>query len=192
MHFNLRPFIAQKSFFFSVVATTLLLVGSQNGVAGLIVLDQTNGYEATIAPGLTVSQPDFTASGRQIRFQGGTFVLGTTDVADFSGATFNQIGGSVTLGNPVPGRAVQMVGVPFTLRDDATLELYDGELLFFNGRGSVTGTPPSGSVNPGAAFNFTLATPTAAAVPEPSSFVLLGLAAGPLVLQRRRRAHRNT
>ncbi|MFT5106942.1 MAG: hypothetical protein ACI9UA_002569 [Pseudoalteromonas tetraodonis] len=124
--------------------------------AAELVLDSTNGYMATIAPGVTVSQPDFTDGGGSIAFTGAVIALGTPDVADFN-FPFSGIGGDD--GGPA-GRPKSFVldSIDFTIRDDQTGELFAALMTYFRapGRGGQfsagVGDQPEPDNFAGAAF----------------------------------------
>ena len=135
------------------------LYAIQQAQSGVItfVLDNTNNYTVSITPNVTVSQPDFLnspSSSARIIFTGATAALGTSDLADFSGAIFTGIGGGLanTPGGNFP-RDFVTNNVAYTLRDDTTDDLYTIRHTFFRapqGSNSAgTGTVPTPDNNAG-------------------------------------------
>ena len=144
------------------------------------VLDNSNNYTATIAPGVTISHSFLLGSG-QVSFTGATAAFGTSGVADFSGSTFTSIGGGE--GNPGDNSNADFVNnaIAYTLRDDATGELFDVVHTFFRspmgGNAGGVGTTPSPDNTAGLVIEVTPSTPDLtnfqniiAASPDQSSF----------------------
>ncbi|MEM7036158.1 MAG: PEP-CTERM sorting domain-containing protein [Bacteroidota bacterium] len=162
--------------------------------AVVLVLDDTNGYTATIAPGVTISQPAYTtAPSGGVLLTGATAAIGVAGIADFTTGTFDQIGGNAVIGGiggtvgSAPGSPAAFVNnaLAFTIRDEGTGDLYDAVITFFraaDGNGANAGgvgTPPVPDSNAGLVVDVNL-------VPEPSSALLTSFALIGLGLRRRR------
>lgn len=165
-------------------AATLIIFGSLAGGANgaTLILDDTNGYSVTTVSSFTISQPDFELNASSnVVFSNSIAALGTSTVADFSSNTFAQIGGgSEPGGNGLRGFANNAIA--FTIRDN-NAQLYDALITFVRSSdsGNTAGTAPNPDNNAGLVIEI-----TAAAVPEPSSALLLGLAGLGLVTRRKR------
>lgn len=151
--------------------------------ATTIILNEANGYQATIELGVTVFRdPLFNRDSTEelsddelgygpIIIDGGQFALGTSDMASFPGQT--RFGGN----RDAQPRNLARNATPFTIRADVSGNLYDAILTYFEGQelGSF-GTAPDPLDGATAAFEITLAEP----IPIPAAGWLLLSALGTL------------